>query len=109
MSDIVNRAFFDRSERKFTFARVQDVEPILEQNKELRSYRQESDFCRHKATIPNVLIEKWLHEELDKGNVTLKLDSEEFERLIDRKLKDPDYAYLLTASAQVQGFMGFGS
>lgn len=88
---------------------VQDVEPILENNKRLRSEVQRSDWGRHVATIPNVILTRWLNEEYARGNVTIKLFGKEMDELVARKLKDPEWKYLRTDSAQVQGFMGFGS
>ena len=46
---------------------MQDVEPILERNKVLRSLRQKGDWGRHVATIPNVILVKWLNEEDARG------------------------------------------
>lgn len=108
MTEIVRKAFFDPTEREFKFATFQDVEPIIEQNRQLQKEAQRGDF-RHKASIPLNLIHMWLQEEWDKGNTGIRWDSEEFERVIHQKLADPDYAYLLTSSAHVQGFLGFGS
>ena len=89
MSDggIVNRAFYDAG-REFTFLRVQDVEPILEHNQCCASRE-------HMASFPADRIgaerhdRKWLHE-VDRGSVGLRIGSEEFDRLIWRKLQDPN-------------------
>lgn len=94
--EIQNRAFYDAGERTFTFVRTQDVEPILEQNKEYRSQEQHSDWGRHIASVPLVVIEQWLHEEWNNGNTGIKWGDEEFDRLLKRKLEDPDNAYLRT-------------
>lgn len=74
----------------------EDVAPVLERNKVLRSIPQRSDFGRHVATIPNVILLKWLNEEHARGNLALRLFSAEFDQLIARKLADPDWAYLRT-------------
>ena len=92
-----------------TIEHIQDVEPILEQNKALRSIEQKSDWGRHVASIPNVIMTRWLNEEYERGNVSIKMFGPEMDALVERKLKDPDWAFLRTDSAQVQGFMGFGS
>ncbi len=42
---------------------TQDVEPILKRNQRLRADPQTSDWGRHVATIPNVILLKWLNEE----------------------------------------------
>lgn len=110
MSDVETLLYVDPSERKTTFIRVQDVEPILENNKALRGVEQKSDWGRHVASIPNVIIEQWLHEEMDKGNTALRLDTEEFDRIIARKLADPEWGYLRTDKpALITGWLGFGS
>ena len=74
----------------------QDVEPILERNKWLRSQRQKSDWGRHVATIPNVILMRWLNEEHARGRTDLALFSKEFDDVVKRKLNDPDWAYLRT-------------
>lgn len=94
--DIVTRIHRNRADRSVTFERVQDVEPILDDNKRLQGEPQsrKSDF-RHLATVPNVILEKWINEE---GAPVLSMSSHEFARFIRRKLDDPQYAYLRTDS-----------
>ena len=74
---------------------VQDVEPILENNKLLRSMPQKSDFGRHIAEIPNVVCLQWIEEERQRGH-EIQFMSAEFKELVKRKIRDPDYAYLRT-------------
>ena len=74
----------------------QDVEPILEHNKMLRSKPQKSDWGRHVATIPNVILMRWFNEEHERGRTGLALFSKEFDAVVKRKLDDPDWAYLRT-------------
>jgi hypothetical protein len=93
MSGVQTRVHLDRSEGLVHFERVQDVEPILERNKALQSMPQKSDWGRHIASIPNVILERWIHEE---GVNYLALPGEEFARLIRRKLQDPDWRHLRT-------------
>jgi hypothetical protein len=75
---------------------MQDVEPILEHNKMLRGTPQKCDWGRHVASIPNVIITRWLNEEHARGNVALRPFTKEFDELVKRKLRDPDWAYLRT-------------
>jgi hypothetical protein len=75
-------------------ASEQDVAPILELNAKLRSMPQKSDWGRHIASIPNVIITRWLNEEHARGNTQLRLFSREFNELVARKLADPEWAYL---------------
>jgi hypothetical protein len=99
----------DQSERELTINRVQDVEDIIDLNKYLQTVKQQSDWGRHVATIPNIFYEKWLREEHERGNIGLRLYTEDFDRLVEKKLQDPDWKFLRTDCAQVQGFLGFGS
>ncbi len=94
MSDILNRVHQDYSEGTTTFERVQDVEPYLDWNKMLREQRQKSDWGKHIASVPNVIIEKWLNEEWARGNTGLQFGTEEFRRMVWRRLQDPDNKYL---------------
>jgi hypothetical protein len=75
---------------------TQDVEPILERNAALRAESQKSDWGRHVATIPNVILVKWLNEEHARGNASLRMFTREFDELVERKLADPDWKYLRT-------------
>jgi len=74
----------------------QDVEPILERNAALRAEPQKSDWGKHVATIPNVILMTWLNEEYARGNISLRMFTREFDELVQRKLADPDWAYLRT-------------
>ena len=94
MPEVLTRVHLDRGERLIHAERIQDVEAILAHNKELRSTPQRSDFTRHIARIPNVVLEKWLNEEHARGRVGLSLFTCEFDELIARKLRDPEWAYL---------------
>lgn len=90
---MLTRLSLDRSEKLIVAETIQDVEPILEQNKMLRGEAQRSDWGRHVASIPNVVLVKWLNEE---GADVLRMGSEEFGAFIRRKLNDPDWAHLRT-------------
>ena len=84
----------DRTDKRIIASTWQDVEPILERNKALRSQPQKSDWGRHVATIPNVILVRWLNEEYAAGNVSLRMYTPDFNELVARKLADPDWAYL---------------
>jgi hypothetical protein len=75
---------------------TQDVEPILERNRRLRAEPQASDWGRHVASIPNVILLKWLNEAHAGGNSGLRMFTAEFDALVARKLEDPDWKYLRT-------------
>lgn len=72
----------------------EDVEPVLEQNKLLRSQQQKSDWGRHIASIPNVIITRWLNEAWESGNTQLRPFGKEFDELVAKKLRDPDWKFL---------------
>jgi hypothetical protein len=76
--------------------RVQDCEPILERNHYLRGERQKSDVMRHVASIPCVILERWFNEELQRGNTTIKLFGPEMDKIVQKKLRDPDWKWLRT-------------
>jgi hypothetical protein len=74
----------------------QDVEDIIEGNKALAGEPQKSDWARHVATIPNVILVMWLNEEWMRGNLNLRMFSAEFTAIVKRKLDDPQWRYLRT-------------
>jgi hypothetical protein len=88
------RLTLDRGENLIVAETIQDVEPILEHNKALQAEPQHSDWGRHIACIPNVILVKWLNEEYARGNLALRLFSKEFDALVAKKLNDPDWKHL---------------
>ena len=96
MKEVVRRLFVDEGEKRLTFVNVQDVEPILDQNKDDRSEETNPDWGRRFARIPNTVALGWFYDEHRRGNVTLRMYSEEWDRLVWKKLNDPDWAYLRT-------------
>jgi hypothetical protein len=88
------RLLLDRTERKIIAVTEQDVEPILKRNHALRGEPQRSDWGRHVATIPNVILVRWLNEEYARGNARLRMFTREFDELVARKLRDPDWKFL---------------
>ena len=110
MSDVDVKVHLDSNGQDLAVEHVQDVEDILEWNKEARGIEQRSDWGRHKARIPNVIYVKWLNEEHDKGNTNLRLFSKEFDQIVNKKLEDPDWYHLrVDRPALITGWMGFGS
>jgi hypothetical protein len=98
MSEVFTQGFRDRTENKVIFRRVQDCEPIIEANKRLQNTPQKSDWGRHIASIPCVIIEKWCNDE---GVNFLKMGSEEFGLMVKRKLRDPDWKWLRTTDGSI--------
>jgi hypothetical protein len=96
-NEIATVPHLDRGEKTITFCRVQDCEDIVERNKALQAMPQARNATwRHIGSIPNVIIEKWLIEEWNRGNVSLKWSSEEFDKIVECKLRDPDWRWLRT-------------
>jgi hypothetical protein len=91
MSAVTPRVHLDRDGASLTIEHVQDVEAILDRNKSLRGEPQRSDWGRHIASIPNVILIKWMNEE---GADVLKMSGEEFGAFIRKKLADPDWRFL---------------
>jgi hypothetical protein len=85
------RIHLDRDGTSLTIEHIQDVEPILERNAALRAVPQKSDWGRHIASIPNVVLIKWMNEE---GADVLKMSGDEFGVFIKKKLDDPDWRFL---------------
>ncbi len=78
--------------------RSQDCEPILDRNKALQNQGSQSKDFRHMATIPAVILERWIVEDQISY---LTLPKEEFSRLIRRKLRDPDWKWLRTGTGRI--------
>lgn len=96
------RILLDSNGQDLAIEHVQDVEPILEQNKLLRTMEQQSDCAREIADVPYVILLRWLNEEYAKGNTTINLLGEEMKRLVAKKLQDPDWAFLRTDGPSLQ-------
>ena len=91
---VLTRLHLDRSEKLIHAESMQDVEPIIERNKKLQGERQRSDWGRHVASIPNIFLNKWLNEEYARGNTSLRPFTEEFNKIVQKKINDPEYRFL---------------
>ena len=80
--------------RNLHIERWQDCEAIVEHNKAIKSLPQKSDWGRHVASVPNIILEKWLNEEWERGNRITSIYSEEMDRVVARKLQDPEWQFL---------------
>lgn len=81
--------------RDLKVERSQDAQPILDQNAALRAQPQKfAGTWRHTASIPCVILEKWLNEELERGNTTITMFGPEMDALVKKKLNDPDWKWL---------------
>jgi len=102
MNGVLIRAHLDPNGQDLAIEHVQDVEPILKWNNESRRDEQKSDWGRHVARIPNVIYVRWLDEEHARGNVSLRMFSPEFDLIVQKKLRDPEWAYLRTDRPKLQ-------
>ena len=110
MSDLQVKVHLDSNGQDMAVEHIQDVEPILENNKRLRTEEQKSDWGRHIASIPDVIYMQWFDEEHKRGNTKLRMYSKEFDAIVHRKLQDPEWAYLrVDKPALITGWLGFGS
>lgn len=79
--------------------RTQDCEPIIEANRSIQNEPQKrAGTFRHIASVPMVVLEQWI---IADGVNYLALPKGEFERLIKRKLRDPDFKWLRTSPGRV--------
>lgn len=110
MDQLATEVLLDPNGQDLAIRHVQDVEPILEHNKMLRTMEQKSDWGRHIAEIPDVVYVKWLDEEHARGNTGLRLFTPEFDAIVKKKLYDPEWIYLRTdRPALITGWLGSGS
>ena len=93
---MLTELILDRAGKRIIATATQDVEPILDRNHALRGEPQRSDWGRHVASVPNVILLKWLDEEYAAGNTRLRIFSSEFNALVAKKLADPDWKHLRT-------------
>lgn len=84
-----------------------DVEPMLDHNALLRTMAQpNTDGLKHVASIPNVIMVKWLNEQWQRGS-NVRYLSREWDEIVKKKLKDPEWAYLRTDAPSHR--VGYGS
>lgn len=102
------RTYLDRGEKLIVVENVQDVQPILDQNKDLQSEQQKSDWGRHIATVPDVIVTKWLNEEYARGNTELRYLGPGFDGWFKRKLQDPDNRAWRTDNPSNPFHLGWG-
>jgi len=92
----ITRKFVDNEDGTFTILSSQDAEPLLDLNKAMANendgYTPSRDM-RRLASIPAVLMEKWLAE--------VNYDSNALREYVIKKLNDPDYLWLRTSPYEV--------
>ncbi len=78
------------------------IQAIVDHNKRLQTIPQKSDWGRHVASIPLWVCQKWLDDERNRGNFSVRWLSKEFDELTARKLKDPEWKWLRTDAPSQQ-------
>ncbi len=93
----ITRLSLDRTEKLIVAESMQDVEPIIENNKRLQSEPQKSDWGRHVASVPEVFVVKELNREYARGNVNLRYLGPGFDAWYKKTfIDDPDYKWVRT-------------
>lgn len=92
MTELRHR-FHGNGDGTFTIAAHQDVEPILEANKAMQATKQTGDM-RLVASIPSIFVTKWLN---DHGFNLLTMGKRDFETMIRKMRRDPDYRHLFVS------------
>ena len=93
----------DESAGQVTVERVQDVEPILDNNKRLlndgsNGYSKSKDLKRV-ASIPLVVLEQWMKE--DGVNFLAMPHGPDREKYLRKKLNDPNNKWLRTSGGRM--------
>lgn len=97
MSDI--KTIFRGGDDDVTIERVQDVEGILEENKQVYDEDQRLNaFGRRVASIPNIIVEQWLKEGI---NIFDMNKDPEVQKKVFMKLNSPDWRYLRTHNSRL--------
>lgn len=93
----VENRFHSFGEDEIAFEMFQDCQPVLDSNKDARNNfssaaeKRANDWnFRRLASIPHTLYHEWLKEGMP------PYDKRERMKFIKRKLRDPNYQYLLT-------------
>jgi|TARA_R110001606_G_C15307973_1_gene643325 hypothetical protein len=99
---IKTEMLYDEIDARMFIKRTQDVQPILDRNKELANDNtkgfSESGDLRYVASIPFVVIEQWIKTD---GVNFLNLRGPERTAYLRRKLNDPDNRFLRTSAGQM--------
>lgn len=96
---LVEEHRYDPASKKMLVRTTQDVEPILEANKKLyneddRGWSKSKEW-RRAASIPNVIVMKWMLEE------GINIFKREHWPRVARKLNDPEWRHLRTAPGRL--------
>ncbi len=91
MDGILVRSHLDSNGKDLAIEHIQDVEPILEWNRQARRDEQRGDWGRHVARIPNVVYVRRLDEERARGNTGFRPFTPEFDLIVQKKPQHPEW------------------
>ena len=90
---------YDHDTQITRIERIQNIEPILERNKELAKTDIEAKGIKNNwwlaGTIPNIIIEKWLNE------YGIDFFNKDHWPAVKRLLNSPDWRYLRTGRGKL--------
>jgi hypothetical protein len=90
----------DDLQKTTTFAQYQDFTPIFENNKKLQTagdgYTDQSKWRRRVASVPNVLLMKWLRE-AGIPVIAFMRNPRAYQAWLRKRIYDPDNQFVLTA------------
>jgi len=84
----------DNGRTLLAITQEQDCEAVIDANKRMQNGEKQVGPWRLTAQIPPIFILMWLNEEWARGNIGLKFADQEFDQIIFKKLRDPDYKWL---------------
>lgn len=99
---------YDDLTKETTIETVQSVDGLLKRNKELRDQGGKGHLnalakrgikasWMHAATVPNIIIHKWMAEE----GINFFSPDPDQQKAVRRKLNSPEYAYLRTGTGRL--------
>ena len=106
VEDMVQRHHYDKLTGASVIETIQDLAPYIAANKRMydenqinkssSSWRKDTTMGWHKASIPNLILHKWMMEfkNMTGAATPPTLHNEEFKKFMARKLRDPEYRYL---------------
>jgi hypothetical protein len=94
MSEVKTYIKKDHAGKGLIFRREQDATPVIQQNHEAeRDQANDLRFGRRFASVPMVILEKWIEEGIDYRLIS---KDPKMARAFKQKLSDPEFKYFRT-------------
>lgn len=93
--------FHQHNDGSFTIERKQDLDDIVKVNRKSfndSSRKGDLSFGRRVASIPNVIVEKWLKENINLFDYGIDPD---VTREINKRLNSPEYRWMRTHNSRI--------